>query len=368
MKEMLEKIDTKKMIYIVIALVAIIIIFWLFNFIGNKMFSKSSYEDVEDIMKDAAIEYYDDNDNQLPKEIGNSVEVDIADLTSGKYMKEISKYTKKKNVTCDGVVKVTNVNGNYRYNPMLDCGDDYQTITLANYIKDNTKVVESGSGLYSQNNNLVYRGDDANNYAKMGEKNFRIIKIEENKVVLIYTDKLVNMTWDDRYNIDKNSKIGINDYSVSRIKEYLDEIYDNDTLFTENEKLLLSNHNVLTGKRKEDETDKNNAKEGSNTLENQYLGLITVSDFLNVSLDSNCNSSTSVSCVNYNYLMDFDYSYWTITADSETSYKAFKIDSSIGSTLAYTNSSSGVQPVIYLVEDAVYVSGDGSLDNPYTFR
>lgn len=368
MKEIIEKIDTKKMIYIVVGIIAIVFIFYLLNVVGTKLFTKSSYDDVEDIMKSAAISYYRDNDGLLPNTIGNTVEVEASDLVSGKYMKDIAKYIKKKNVTCTGKVKVTNVNGNFRYNPILDCGDEYKDISLADYIKTNTSIVESGNGLYSSSNGFAYRGDDVQNYVKFGDNTYRIVKIENDHIVLIYTSKLVNMAWDDRYNVDKNSKVGINDYSVSRIKDYLQDLYNGNTMFSEEEKLLISNYNLATGKRIESDTDKTNSIEGSVLFQNQYIGLLTVSDYLNASLDENCTSSTSVSCINYNYLMDIETSFWTVTADKDTSYKVFKVDSNIGISLVNASSSSGVQPVIYLVSDAIYTSGDGTEDNPYQFR
>jgi ribosomal protein L14E/L6E/L27E len=368
MKEYLEKMDKKKIILLVVGIIIVIVIFFLLNLLGDSLFSKKSYSDVEDIMKSAAVKYYNDNMAKLPNEIGSTVNVNSSDLVSGKYMKNISSYTKNKSESCDGKVNVTNVNGDYRYVSILDCGESYKTNTLTDYIKENVSITESGNGLYSIDNKLVYRGDVDNNYVKIGNNTYRIVKIVDDKVVLIYNGKLTNMKWDDRYNIDKKSNIGINDYNVSRVKEDLEEVYDDNTLFSDDEKLLLSNYNLSIGKRKESDTDKTGSVEASSVVENQYIGLLTVSDFLMASLDGNCSSSTSVSCTNYNYLVDTDYTYWTITADSETSYKVYKIDGMSGITLSNASSTATIKPVIYLVKDAVYVSGDGTSTNPYVVK
>lgn len=368
MKEIFEKLDTKKIIMIIGGIVGIVVVFLILNVIGTKMFSKSSYADVENIMKNAAISYYDDNPGELPNQIGNTLEVDVSELITSKYMKSIDSYIKNDSVSCDGSVNVTNINGNYRYVPILDCGDEYFTNTLVEYIMFNEDVVESGSGLYSVNDEFVYRGEEVNNYVMFGENSYRIMKIVDDHVVLVYNDIVTNMVWDDRYNVDKKVNVGINDYSVSRVREYLQELYEGNTLFGEEEKLLLSSYDVAIGKRTNADEDKTGAIEKTNVLEDQYISLITLSDFFNASLDSNCMVSDSVACINYNYFMDIGSSFWTGTASADSSYRVYKIDRSLGAVLANASSSSAIVPVVHLVSDAVYVEGDGTEKNPYIFK
>lgn len=368
MRELFDKIDSKKMIGIMGILVGVVLVFIVLNMVGTSLFAKSSYEDVEKIMQDATIKYLENNKDKVPKEINGTVVVNDGDLIDGEYMKDIYRYTKNKKVTCSGYVNVTNINGNYRYTPFLDCGNAYKTVALVDYIKEHDLVVESGSGLYSEGNQLVYKGESINNYAKMNNKKYRIVKIVDDHIVLIYDENPSAMAWDDRYNIDKKINIGINDYSISRVYEYLQQLYDGNELFTEKDKLLLTSFDVKVGKRKSADSDKMNGLEGANILSDQYISLLTVSDFLNASLDSNCVSSESKSCVNYNYFMDLKYSFWTVTGDADTSYKVFKIDSGLGALLTNASSSSSVLPVVQLAKDAVYVDGDGSKNNPYTFK
>ena len=42
--------------------------------------------------------------------------------------------------------------------------------------------------------------------------------------------------------------------------------------------------------------------EKSSLLEKQYIGLLPLYDYINASIDTNCNSALTESCTNYNYL------------------------------------------------------------------
>lgn len=368
MKDFIAGLDKKKAMYLVGGLVAIILVFLIFNIIGTQLFSKKSYEEIESIMKNAAIKYYGDNERSLPNTIGNSKEVDDSTLSDGKYMKPMEKLLNDKNKSCTGKVRVTNVNNNYKYTSILDCGDDYQTVSFIDYLKKNSQVVENGEGLYSMNDQLVYRGENVSNYVVLNDKTFRIVKIEENEAVLIFVDRLINTDWDNRYNTERKSKVGINDYSVSRINDYLQDLYDGEDFLTNENKLLLVSYGVPIGKRDVNSEDKSGELEKADVYENQYIGLLPLYDFLNASLDENCVISTSTACVNYNYLVKFDISYWTSTADSNTTHKVYKVDIGAGGALTNASTNAAVQPVIHISNDAIYVSGDGSKDNPYKIK
>ena len=73
----------------------------------------------------------------------------------------------------------------------------------------------------------------------------------------------------------------------------------------------------------------------------------------------------NVQCINYNYLANFG-SLWTITADSETSYKAFRFSGSA----SVTNTSNYYQArmVLHINPQVNYVSGNGTEEKPYKFN
>ena len=136
----------------------------------------------------------------------------------------------------------------------------------------------------------------------------------------------------------------------------------------ENDKKLLTSHNLSIGKRKINETTNDGSVEKSNVLKNQYVGLLPLYDYINASIDKNCKSATTDSCINYNYLNKFGYNWWTLTADNSTSHKVYRVSSDGTIGLIRASSNSYIRPVIYLASDAIYASGDGTLENPYKIK
>lgn len=366
MKEKLEKVFKKKIGIIVGFLILIIVILFGGAFLYNKFFYKRSYTEIENIMLEAGKRYYSNRTNSLPVNINDTVSVSVNDLVSSEEMKPISFYLKDESISCSGNVNVTNVNGEYRYVPVLDCNELYKTKKFTDYIQKNVPVVTSGNGLYNLNDELVYRGDTVDNYLKFSNKLYRIVKFSNGQPVIIYTEKLESRVWDNRYNIDKESTLGINDYSVSRIREYLDNLYKGTTLVKVQDKLMVAGHNLEIGRRRNSDVDKTGSLEKAAVMENQFIGLLPIYDFLNASLDVNCKATTSASCMNYNYLSKYKYTWWTTTASSVNSYKIYRIGKSASLTSA--NSSAYVRPVLYLAKDALYVSGNGSKENPYIVK
>lgn len=368
MKEKIEKLKDKKFILIIIFLVLIMIILFGGAIIYNKFFYKKSLSEIETIMVDSSKAYYQENKEELPKELNETVKIEVDDLVKDEKMKSIQEYLKDENTNCDGYVNVTNINGKYRYVPFLNCGKMKQTQRFIDYIQKKVPIVETGNGLYNLNDEFVYRGDEVNNYIKLSSKIYRIVKFTNDYTVIIYTDndKLESRNWDDRYNIEKEEPIGINNYSVSRIKDYLDSLYESKTLLTAEDKLLVSSYHVPIGKRKDNDTDKSGNLEKATLLENKFIGLLPVYDFLNASIDVNCTTTTSKSCTNYNYLAKYKFNWWTSTATSDNSYKVYRIEQSPNQTNAYNNAY--VRPVLYLAKDIIYVSGNGTSKSPYIVK
>lgn len=371
MKEIIEKIKSveKKKLYLVIGfLVLIVVILFGGAYIYNKFFYKRSYTEIEDIMVAASKNYLSNHPKKLPQNYNDTINLTDSDLVSAEEMDTIAEYLKDEDTACKGSVTVTNINGKYRYTPSLDCGNKYKTISFINYIKEVVPTVESGNGLYNINEELVYRGDNVDNYIKFSGNTYRIVKFSNDSAVIIYTEKGETATWDDRYNNEKQTNLGINDYSVSRIKDTLDGIYEGTSYISSDNKLLVIAHNLNIGKRASSDTDKTGGLEKSAIIENQFIGLLPMYDYLNASLDSNCTTSTSASCMNYNYLSKYRYNWWTITANNKNTHQVYLISGS-SSALSYTTSSSAyLRPVLYLSKDALYVSGDGTSNNPYIVK
>ena len=367
MKDIIEKLGMKKLGLAVGFLVLIIVILIGGSLIYNKFFYKRSFSEIESIMLEATKKYTSQNKNILPKEINETITLSTNELVKAEQMKDISEYLKDDSITCTGNITITNINNTYRYVPILDCGNDYETVKFVDYLKNENPIVEAGNGLYNMNEELVFRGDTLNNYLKLSDKLYRIVKITNDSPVVIFSEKGDKIQWDNRYNTSKQSTIGINDYSVSIIRDYLTSMYKNGTIFTsDSDKNLVIAHNLNIGKRSSKDTDKSGQYEKSAIIEKQFIGLLPLYDYLNASLDSECTTSVSANCMNYNFLANYRNAWWTMTSTSLNTYNVFQIENY--ALLKNGNSSAVPRYVLHLAKDALYVSGDGTKTNPYIIK
>ena len=365
----MKNMGKKKLLMITGGILGLLVLITIILLIYNAVFGKTSYKDIENKVLKAAQKYYSDNQSLLPQNEQEEVSTTDASLTAAGYLKNMNDLTKKmKGVTCSAKLVVSYAGGEYRYTPLLDCGTNYSTKLITSYIKEKETKVYSGEGLYDLNGELVYRGENPNNFVKFSGKMWRIVKIENDQLVLIYNEKGNRVVWDDRFNTERNRTDGINDYSVSRIYDNLTAIYKNDTIFNKNTRNLLAIHNLYIGKRSESDMYNDGSIEKSSLLEKQYIGLLPLYDYINASIDTNCNSALTESCTNYNYLNHFDYNWWSLTADRANSYKVYRIDSEGVIDSMRANSNGYIRPVIYLAKDALYVSGTGTETDPYVIK
>ena len=366
-REMKKKL-MRIMLIVVGILVLLLIIILIFSLVtgGNK-----TYEEIEEDLKNAAIEYYEVQSGLLPQEEGETITVRASTLAEAGYMDPLSEL--REGESCSGRVEVTKVGDNIVYTPYLDCGDNYTTKELYKAVLEQG-IVTSGNGLYDLNGEKVYRGDNVNNYVQLDNALFRIVKVtSDNKLLLILNEMESNMStyFDDRYNQDRLSNSGFNDYRISRMYQYLDDLYNNKqdySLLSNSDKEKLSTFNLCIGKRNPADTTNNNSIECTDVLENQMIGLLTASDYLNASLDANCRATTDKSCQNYNYLKLSGTDWWLVTGSSLNSYEVYSVRSS--GYLYETNASSykKVRPTIMLNNNVMIKSGNGSESNPYILK
>ena len=217
----------KKMLFMIAALAVLLIVIFLIVFLVRAIGgSNLSYQEIENRMKNAAIEYYKENESFLPDEQGTSAEVSADTLADNGFMDPLSKL--RQDDECEGTVVVELVNGEYHYTPYLECGTNYVTKELYQAVIDQDTVA-TGDGLYQMNGEYVFRGENVNNYVQLDNQLFRIVKVTADHEVLIIPEfnrnQYLTYTWDDRYNTEANSNVGINSFDVSRIYDYLQEIY-----------------------------------------------------------------------------------------------------------------------------------------------
>ncbi len=365
----------KKLLKIVAIISIVLIVIFLIILVGTMLVGTTyTFDQMELELKNAAIKYYQVQDALLPANEGEKSEVDAATLSSDEYklMKPLSKM--RKNTQCSGTVVVQKINNEYIYTPYLDCGNSYKTKELFNAVKDENKTVTSGNGLYEMNGELVFRGDNVNNYVQLSKGLFRIIKItSENKILLIpeFEEYYYN-TWDDRYNTELGYSAGINDYRLSRIKDTLLDIYNGNVskfiLLDETDKQKLTTYSLCVGKRGKKETNNTSEVECADKMDNQMIGLLTASDYMNASTDANCTTTTSKSCQNYNYLKVKDSNYWLITATNENTAIVYYINNEGYVAESNASSLSMIRPTIMLNNNVMIKGGKGTESDPFILK
>ena len=233
------------------------------------------------------------------------------------------------------------------------------------------------------NNNYVYRGDGVDNFVVFNNQLFRIVSInsdgtlriietdyvlKDSKTLDFKTSRRASATWDDRYNYEKNYPSGFNDYVHeginSRLKDTLDDIYNKE--YSDTTKAYIVTQDLCIGKRSLTDSVNDGTIECSSIMENQYIGLLPLYEYINASLDPNCVSAESETCTNYNYLATMKSTYWSMTAVSENSYDVFKIGKKI--TDATANSTATPKIVLNLSSEVKFFDGDGTEENPYIIK
>ncbi|MDD4547509.1 MAG: hypothetical protein PHI05_02050 [Bacilli bacterium] len=322
---------------------------------------------IEQKLKSGAQKYFKDNPDLLPKINGSKTAVGVTTLEDGKYIPMMSIMVKGDTI-CNGEVRVSNNGGYYLYIPYLNCGNEYVTNELYKHIIEPNNIVTKDNGLYSMNGEYVFRGNHLNNYLSFDNKMWVILKVDKDKNIVVteYENKIKNM-WDNRYNEVREQTSGINDYSKSKMEDFLREMFNGEEYLSESAKGLVVYKSLCVGKRSEKETNKTGSVECSVVTEPQPLGLIKVSDFMNASLDQNCKETTSRSCQNYNYLADFNTNWWTMTPHAESTHRAYKVSGRI-ITPSTLNVESKVRPVLHLSENIVYNGGTGTFEDPYIVK
>ncbi|NLC47742.1 MAG: hypothetical protein GX758_00070 [Tenericutes bacterium] len=353
-------------------LISILVIVWIFSLFKPNYIS---YEKFEEKVITATKKFYSDNPTLLPINDGE-YSILYSTLQDNNYISPLNELLEDGD-KCTIEIKIIKYEENFSYIPYLNCPGSYETKELYKVITDNNSIVISGDGLYRANDNsLYYKGDIKNNYLMFGsidnEKNilWRIISIDsDNNIKIIRTTATEETyTWDDRYNINKSSTTGYNDFEVSRLKETLQSFGTSELILTDALKSKLVAKNLCVGKRNIKDTDNSGNIECSIMSEDKYLfGALSTYEYLRASLDENCNKISDKSCINYNYLPGFFKSTWAITANNDTTHKVFYFSNSEVSDSTASNSKK-IMVVTNLNNRVLYKSGNGSLSDPYIIK
>lgn len=364
---------TKGMIKMAFILIGIFVAFILFFVIYKAIFgSVLSYDKIENIMVRSAKQYVNNHPEKVEGSIYGTVEIKVSDLIAEGYMKDMSKYTKK-DVMCSGSVLVFKNLDDYSYSPKLDCGEAYKYKNLTDEITKEENIVTSDNGLYkveSREPYYIFRGENVDNYLKINNTLYRIMKIDENGNIRLFSDDVENsFPWDNRYNVEKGYDAGINEFEstqASRIKDKILSVYNDEEKFSKDVKSLIIPQEFCIGKRNVRDVDNTGTIECSKKSELMGIGTIALYEYFQASLDPNCFSPLTASCKNYNYLSDYSKSYWTLTADIESTEYVYKISAypyeSKALTYAY------LHLVLTINGNVNYIGGTGTLNDPYIVK
>ncbi len=363
MSKSVKKIDKKYLFIIGGIFVVIFLIIGIVALFRSCTGPGNNYEKTEEKMKKAAASYFTSEGQSLPEESG-SKEVSASELASAGFMKDLSEYLV--DVSCSGTVTVYNHGGQMLYVPNLDCSE-YKTKHLSDKIKEDNLIESSDdpykSGLYSIDDKFVFRGKNPNNYLTFGGLSWRIIDINADgliRAIKVEPEKR-SIAWDTKFNSEVNKTYGINDYRNSYILERMNEEY---VKFKDENKKHLAPYSVCTGKRNSQDLAIDYNVDCAETLDNQYIGIISSSDYGRASLDTECKSVLSGACVNYNYMTTVTTDTWTSTAMKTNSYDVVNITGGVASTMN-ARKAALYNWVIAFEGSEKYISGDGTEKNPY---
>lgn len=365
MVEKLKSLDKKTLMYLGVGVGSIVLLILFLLILKIIVGSRVNSKQFESRLKNAAVSYYEKYPDKLPQTSGNKVSISIDDLVKSGNLKSLDKLLDK-GLTCEGNVNVSNNNGYYLYQPVIKCSDNYETNLLYQKILKDNPVVTSGNGIYKVDDYHLFRGENLNNYVKFSNMNFQILRINsDNTVRMILIDNINTTSWDDRYNVQKQDYVGKNDYSISRIKDVLNDYFKDKGTFTNEAKALIVPQSLCVGARNENATINNGSIECAKKYDNQPLGLLQVNEYMLASIEPTCKYIYDSQCTNYNYLANIN-NLWTITPNSANTYQVYKIAGYVYSN----NASVNAQPkfVITISSDALFDSGSGTEENPYIIK
>ena len=326
--------------------------------------SGNSYEEIEEKMVSAATSYYEDRENALPKEDGGSVRVSIASLVEAELLNEVTDPNDSSNV-CSGYVEVTKVGDEYSYVPFLVCEGNYEPEYLVDKIKE-VKTDELGNGVYTINDEYVYRGADVDNYVSFNDILWRIIKIDkEGDIKLVKAERTSETySWDTKYNSESDTTSGnTTDYLLTDIRQTLNTYYEE--TFTKENKSKIISKDICVG-RIAITDDFNAEKECSVIKEDEKVSLLNATDYQNASLDTGCTNLSSNECINRNYLASDNIYTWLLNASSQDTYRVLYLYSTLGTS--YASNERRINPVIYLSGKVITSEGKGTLEDPYVIK
>ena len=320
-----------------------------------------------------------------------------------------------KNIPSTSIVKIIKNNEEYIYKFSLD----YQYLLehiIDLYSSEETRI---SNGLKKDNTpdqNIRYYGSNPNNYVSFNNELWRIIGVFGNNVKLVRSEKLGNLSWDSSES-SVNGGYGVNEWSQSDLKNYLNTMYYGGTTVTcygdtknstttcptnkldNTSKSLIDNHLWNTGgiewKIRTNPVAFYKAERGNitgkictggdgcndtvkrTTTWTGYVALPYMTDYAYASSESICETNMDAKdsegkyvCMNNNWIFKPNTVYWTLSPYALGNASSHVWNVSYVSNLYVSDAAKGyaIFPTLYLKSNVLIESGNGTSSNPYTLK
>ena len=270
----------------------------------------------------------------------------------------------------------------------------------------------------TEDQNIRYYGSNPNNYVRFNNELWRIIGVFGNNVKLVRSESLGNLSWDSSES-SVNSGWGVNEWSQSDLKNYLNTMYYGGTTVTcyggsnnttktcptnkldNTAKALIDNHTWNTGAIDVTDTTIINEETGAlNTVPfynaergrvngkicssgnncndtvtrttewTGYIALPYITDYAYASSENDCNTkidqSSTYKCKNNNWMHRIEFTWYiSPSADSSDARNVWDVYGDGGAGDNRACNSNGFSPAIYLKSNVLKLEGTGTSTDPY---
>ncbi len=300
---------------------------------------ESSYEDQVAVIIKAAQSWSVDNAVTLPDD-GSVYRLSVDTLVEEGYISNDEVIDPRdSSKTLDGTIEIQYDSSisQFTFNYVDSSSSSISVSDLGTTIINNSN---SKSVLLA--NNGIYKGSDPDNYLKMNDQLWRILRSnEDGSITVISLEASSEEVWDESGNTN---------FDTSTIKTYLNSVF-------------YTSLNSLSEFKTADFCTSYDGDTCQKSV-TVSVGLLTTEDYLNASNNLKCVTGSEIECLDGNYLADFSKEngaeYMLDTSGSEV----YIIDNGLIST-SDTSQALNVRPVLTIDESVKLVGGTGTADNPY---
>lgn len=205
----------------VLGVIAILVLPGVKSNINNK--KEKQYNNIVNVIENAAKSYY--------YQTSSGTKITLEELANNKYI-DPDITNPKTNEKMTGCVIVSKDNGynTFKYIDESSCekllpGYGKGTKYIKELYKNETERAKNGLKKDNTSDaNIRYEGSNPNNYVKFNDELWRIIGVFADNIKLIRNEALGDLSWDSSES-SINRGLGVNEWSRSDLKEYLNTMY-----------------------------------------------------------------------------------------------------------------------------------------------